>query len=139
MPFPADRQQLEATGHTFNRSEVCPVCGEPVEIWITPGKREIQMNPMILLDRPAIRHYESCNIAPTPPAPIKMYGVRDKNMLAVGWAEGVLQCAFHGGTYQYSGVAEDAYAKIKANPYPYALFCKLARNHPELYPVVKVA
>ena len=70
---------------------------------------------------------------------IKLYGVRDKNMIAVGWQDGTLKVAFRFGTYLYANVAEDAYLKIKKNPYPNALFVKLVKNHPELCPCTKVA
>ena len=64
MPFPLDLESLLAAGYTFARSEICPVCQEAVEVFTTPGKREIAMNPMCELLRPAVRHYETCNIAP---------------------------------------------------------------------------
>jgi hypothetical protein len=51
MPFPATLEALEAAGYAFARSETCPACGEPVEVFSTPGKREISMNPMSALER----------------------------------------------------------------------------------------
>ena len=60
-------------------------------------------------------------------------------MIAVGWQDGTLKVAFRFGTYLYANVAEDAYLKIKKNPYPNALFVKLVKNHPELCPCTKVA
>ena len=59
-------------------------------------------------------------------------------MMAIGWQDGTLKVAFRFGTYLYANVAEEAYLKIKANPYPNALFVKLVKNHPELYPCTKV-
>ena len=64
MPFPLDLESLLAAGYTFARSEICPVCQEAVEVFTTPGKREIALNPMCELLRPAVRHYETCNSAP---------------------------------------------------------------------------
>ena len=69
---------------------------------------------------------------------IKLYGIRDKNMMAVGWQDGTLKVAFRFGTYLYANVAEDAYLKIKNNPYPNALFTKLVKSKPDLYPCTKV-
>ena len=60
MPFPLDLESLLAAGYTFARSEICPACREAVEVFTTPGKREIALNPMCELLRPAVRHYESC-------------------------------------------------------------------------------
>jgi hypothetical protein len=64
MPFPLDLESLLAAGYTFARSEICPVCQEAVEVFTTPGKREIALNPMCELLRPAVRHYETCNVTP---------------------------------------------------------------------------
>ena len=61
MPFPSNLEQLEAAGSVFLKSATCPVCQEPVEVFTTPGKREIAMNPMCCLSRPAVRHYLFCN------------------------------------------------------------------------------
>jgi hypothetical protein len=61
MPFPEDFESFEDAGYVFNRSEECLICGEDVEIFITPGGREITMNPMHLLTDPAIQHYKTCN------------------------------------------------------------------------------
>ena len=64
MPFPANLEALQAAGYVYSHWKVCSECGEGVEVWKTPGKRELAMQPMIELLRPAIRHYERCNIAP---------------------------------------------------------------------------
>ena len=61
MPFPATLEALEAAGYVFARSETCNACGEHVEIFITPGKREIAMEPMAQLGREAVRHITKCN------------------------------------------------------------------------------
>jgi hypothetical protein len=64
MPFPINLESLLASGYVFARAETCPECREWVEVFTTPGKREIALNSMCELLRPAIRHYETCNIAP---------------------------------------------------------------------------
>jgi hypothetical protein len=64
MPFPLDLESLLAAGYVFARTETCPVCQEAVEVFTTPGKREIALNPMCELLRPAVRHYEMCNVTP---------------------------------------------------------------------------
>ena len=47
------------------RWHVCPECGEGVEVWKTPGQaRTGHAAYTCELLRPAIRHYERCNIAP---------------------------------------------------------------------------
>ena len=64
MPFPSNLESLLAAGYVFLRSETCPACREPVEVFTTPGKRELAMQPMCELLRPAVRHYETCNVTP---------------------------------------------------------------------------
>jgi KTSC domain len=72
---------------------------------------------------------------------IKLYAVKDKNMVAVGWQDGTLVVQFKFGLYHYSNVPEDVFVKISnpKQPYPNSLFTKLVKNHPELYPFKKVA
>ena len=60
MPFPANLESLQAAGYVYSHWQVCPECGEGTEVWSTPGKRELAMQPMCELLRPAIRHYEVC-------------------------------------------------------------------------------
>ncbi len=60
MPFPINLESLLAAGYVFLRSETCPACQEPVEVFTTPGKRELAMQPMCELLRPAVRHYLVC-------------------------------------------------------------------------------
>ena len=91
MPFPANLEALQAAGYVYSHWQVCPECGEGVEVWKTPGKRELAMQPMCEALRPAIRHYERCKPPnPTPeaqkpqeqaaaPRQIAMYGVNDPN------------------------------------------------------------
>ena len=64
MPFPATQEALFAAGYSYARWERCPVCTLDVEIWNSPGKRTIAMEPMPSFKTPAIRHYEQCNLAP---------------------------------------------------------------------------
>lgn len=148
MPFPANLEQLEAAGYVFARSEECPVCREPVEIFTTPGKREIAMDPMCCLNRPAGRHYETCNnrtntVAPPPVVPVPqpspepqtphsgaagatvaMHGVTDPNhqLIAVGWSDGTLVCQFKTAKWSYAGVPEAEYLKMRKNPFAYRIF-----------------
>ena len=42
MPFPINLESLLAAGYVFLRSETCPACQEPVEVFTTPGKRELR-------------------------------------------------------------------------------------------------
>jgi hypothetical protein len=60
MPFPSNLESLLAAGYTFLRSETCPACREPVEVFTSPGKRELAIDPMRQLLGPAVRHYLSC-------------------------------------------------------------------------------
>ena len=69
---------------------------------------------------------------------IKLYGVTDKNMIAVGWLGGTLAIQFRYGKYHYANVPEDVFQKIRNNPFPNSLFVKLVKNHPELYPCTKM-
>lgn len=64
MPFPSNLEAMFAAGYVYSRAETCPVCGLEVEIYLTPGKREIAMEPMCGKHSPAVRHYQVCNIAP---------------------------------------------------------------------------
>ena len=60
MPFPSTLENLLASGYTFLRGSVCPECREIVEVFRTPGGREIVMDPMAQMERPAVRHFETC-------------------------------------------------------------------------------
>ena len=172
MPFPINLESLLAAGYVFLRSETCPACQEPVEVFTTPGKRELAMQPMCELLRPAVRHYETCNSAPKQEAAngstgndvqdaqgrdsdggpdgtaggpdndgqlrhgetrisvgrldaqgsgIKLYGVTDPNkqLLAVGWDDGVLVCQWSKSKGQHTGVPEDLYLKLRRVPFAY--------------------
>ena len=130
------------------------------------------MNPMCELLRPAVRHYETCNVTPKqeatngstgndvqdaqgrdsnsgtdgtvsgPPgwprqrlgevvlpnrgldaqvAGIKLYGVTDPNkqLIAVGWDDGILVCQWAKGKGQHTGVPEDLYLKLRRVPFAY--------------------
>ena len=141
MPFPSNLESLLAAGYAFNRSEACPECKEIVEVFATPGKREIIMDPMGTLLTPAVRHYETCNIAPKQkPAhllDIRMYGVTDPNhqLLAVGWSDGVLACQFSTAKWNYRDVPEDKYLSLRKVPYAYSYFTKQIKGQ---YPGMKV-
>src|SRR5665213_2038921 len=147
MPFPINQEAMFAAGYSYARWERCPVCTLDVEVWNSPGKREIAMEPMPSFKTPAVQHYKQCNLAPTAQEPppqavapqqIKLHGVTDKNMIAVGWLDGTLKIAFRHGAYLYANVAEDTFVKIRNNPFPNALFTKLVKNHPELHPCTKM-
>ncbi len=187
MPFPLDLESLLAAGYTFARSEICPVCQEAVEVFTTPGKREIALNPMCELLRPAVRHYETCNSAPKQEAAngstgndvqdaqgrdsdggpsgdsprhlpvgrghdqgvipaggrdaqgagIKIYGVTDPNkqLIAVGWDDGVLVCQFKTAKWSYAGVPEAEFVKLRRVPYAYRIF---TTNIKGKYPATKM-
>ena len=60
MPFPATLDAMFSSGYDYARWEHCAACGEPVEIYTTPGKREIAMEPMCSRESLAVRHYEVC-------------------------------------------------------------------------------
>ena len=149
MPFPLDLESLLAAGYTFARSEICPVCQEAVEVFTTPGKREIALNPMCELLRPAVRHYETCKPSiPTPeaqkpqeqaavPRQIAMYGVTDPNkqLLSVGGDDGVLVCQFKTAKWSYAGVPEAEFVKLRRVPYAYRIF---TTNIKGKYPATKM-
>jgi hypothetical protein len=133
MAFPSNLEELEAAGYVFARSETCPACNEDVEIFTTPGKREISVNPMTAPFRPAIRHYETCGVPP-----ISMYGVTDPNhqLLAVGWRDGVLVCQFAKGKGSYAGVPEAEFIKLRNVPFAYRI---LTTNIKNKYPYTKLS
>ena len=150
MPFPINQESLFAAGYEYSRWEKCAACELNVEIWTTPGKREIVMDPMPGMRSAVVRHYETCKpspdakrepVDPSAPRQIKMYGVTDKNMMAVGWFDGTLEVAFKFGRYRYANVPEDIFVKLRnpKQPYPNSLFTKLVKNHPELYPFTKLS
>ena len=60
MPFPVNYEELEAAGYRWIRMIICESCGESVEIFSTPGKRELGMVPMCLLTSTAVKHFEVC-------------------------------------------------------------------------------
>lgn len=65
MPFPPNLEGLEKSGYHFIRMSVCEECGSSMEVFTTPGKREMAFDPMILLTTPAAPHYQTCD--PTKP------------------------------------------------------------------------
>lgn len=62
MPFPPDSESLLAAGYKFLRSETCSQCREMIEIFSTPGGREIVMDPMGLELSPAVPHWKTCGV-----------------------------------------------------------------------------
>ena len=149
MPFPATLAAMFSSGYDYARWEHCAVCGEPVEVYTTPGKREIAMEPMCSRESPAVRHYEVCKPSnPTPEAQkpqeqaaatrqIAMYGVNDPNhqLIAVGWDDGVLVCQFKTAKWGYAGVPEAEFVKLKRVPYAYRIF---TTNIKGKYPATKM-
>ena len=162
MPFPINLESLLAAGYTFLRCETCPACREPVEVFASPGKRELAIDPMHQLLGPAVRHYETCNnrtnpvkpslvvatVEPPPEPPqapvpppvlpqIKMYGVTDPNhqLLSAGWSDGTLVCQFAKGKGQYAGVPEDEYLKLRRARFAYR---QLHTNIKGKYPYTKL-
>jgi hypothetical protein len=133
MPFPTTLAAMFSSGYDYARWEHCAACGEPVEVYTTPGGRTIAMEPMCSSEAPTVRHYEVCKPPnPTPeaqkpqeqaavPRQIAMYGVTDPNkqLLAVGWDDGVLVCQWAKGKGQHTGVPEDLYLKLRRVPFAY--------------------
>lgn len=70
--------------------------------------------------------------------PWKMFACKGRNLLAVGYQNGVLRCAFHSKTgarfYRYTGPSEEDFEKIKSNPFPDRLFTLLVKN--KSYPCI---
>ena len=60
MPFPINLEALLAAGYEYSHVEKCSVCGLEVEVYTTPGKRTIAMEPMPSYESQAVRHYERC-------------------------------------------------------------------------------
>jgi hypothetical protein len=76
-----------------------------------------------------------CVHAPEPPK-WQMFATRGANLIAVGWREVVLRCAFASKDgakfYCYNGVPEGEFIKLRNSPYPDRLF---ATNIKGKYPV----
>jgi len=138
MPFPATLAAMFSSGYDYARWEHCAACGEPVELYTTPGGRTISMEPMCSIESMAVRHYEVCKPAnPTPeaqkpqeqaaaPRQIAMYGVNDPNhqLIAVGWYDGVLVCQFKTAKWSYAGVPEAEVIKLRNSPFAYHIFAR---------------
>ena len=168
MPFPSILEEFLAAGYEFIRPErypdpdTCPVCGDAVENFTTPGKREISMNPMCNLLAPAVRHFLTCNTRTNPvdappvvsapkPSPepnqsqasagidgIPMFGVSDKNhqLLSVGWREGILVCQWGKGRGYHTGIPEDLYIKLRRVPFAYRQYNSTIKGK---YPYIKLS
>ena len=123
MPFPITLDAMFAAGYDYARWEKCATCGEPVEIYTTPGKREIAMEPMCSREASTVWHHEVCKPKEKPSGieGIKLYGVTDPNyqLLAVGWSDGVLVCQWAKGKGFHTGVPEDLYDKLRRVPFAY--------------------
>ena len=167
MAFPLNLEEFLAAGYELIRPErypdpdTCPVCGDAVEVFTTPGKRKISMNPMCLPTSPAVRHVLTCstrtNLVDAPPAVgapkpspepqqaqgaagidgIPMFGVSDPNhrLLSSGWREGILVCQFAKGKGFYSGVPEDEFMKLRRARFAYR---QLTTNIKGKYPYTKL-
>jgi hypothetical protein len=162
MGFPSNLEELQATGYVFHRTEPCLICKNNVEIFTTPGMREISMNQMYLLTSPAVRHYETCNTHTNPVEPppvvdvpktslepqqtqggaeidgIPMFGVTDPNrqLLSVGWSDGTLVCQWGKGKGYHTGVPEDLYMKLRRVPFAYRQYNATIKGK---YPYTKLS
>jgi hypothetical protein len=134
-----------AAKYEFSRGELCPVCGLGIEIYTTPGGRDIAMDPMCSNSSQAVQHYKTCNPTkeeekkeerPT----ISMYGVNDPNhqLLAVGYIPdgGILVCQWAKGKGNYAGVPEDKFVTIKRVPFAYGYLTKVIKGK---YPYTKTS
>ena len=143
MPFPQNLEELQAARYVYHRTEPCLICKNNVEIFTTPGMREISMDPMYHLLSPAVRHYETCNTHTNPvetpqarPAPkpspepqqaqdaaridgIPMFGVSGHNVIAAGYdaVRGILRIRFPKATWDYRGVPEEKFVSLKKTPF----------------------
>lgn len=58
--------------------------------------------------------------------PWRMYATKGRNLIGVGWRDGVLRCAFAGKDghrfYSYAAVAEAEFNKLRRSPFPDKLF-----------------
>ena len=188
MPFPATLAAMFSSGYDYARWEHCAVCGEAVELYTTPGKREIAMEPMCSRESPAVRHYEVCKPKEAQDgstrtdiqdaqrrdsdsgtdgnhqsgrlgrrdecdallqgrihdsgrdagsAGIELAAVTDPNkqLLAVGWDDGVLVCQFKTAKWSYAGVPEAEFVKLRRVPYAYRIF---TTNIKGKYPATKM-
>ncbi len=162
MAFPSNLEELQAAGYVFHRTEPCLICKNNVEIFTTPGMREISMNPMYLPTSPAVRHYETCNTRTNPveppqavdvpkPSPkpqqgqgaagidgIPMFGLTDPNhqLLSAGWRNGFMVCQFAKAKWSYGpGVPEAELEKLRRARYAYRIFLSNIRGK---YPETKL-
>lgn len=73
-----------------------------------------------------------CAHAPEPEPEFKMHATRGTNLIAVGWENGTLRCAFASKTgarfYKYFGVPEAEFEKLRKSPYPDRLFASNIKN-----------
>lgn len=64
MPFPSNLEAMLSAGYEYVRAETCRECRMEVEVYLTPGKRELLMEPMPGNESLAVRHLEVCNPLP---------------------------------------------------------------------------
>ena len=75
-----------------------------------------------------------CVRAPEPKPEWKMTATRGRNLIGVGWSDGILRCAFAGQAYgvrafyRYKGVPEAEYLKLTRSPFPDRLFTTNIRS-----------
>ena len=151
MPFPSTQDEMFKAGYEYSTWQKCPACSLDVEVWTTPGKRTILMDPMPGFQSLAVRHLQTCRPvaspktqqAPAPPSEaqgIKMYGVNDPNhqLLSVGYetVDGVLVCQFKTAKWSYAGVPEAEFLKLKKVPFAYRIF---TTNIKGKYPATKLS
>jgi hypothetical protein len=60
MPFPKTRAEMEDSGYKFDRNEVCRGCHQRMEMWATPARKRIPMDPMPESSSPAVSHFATC-------------------------------------------------------------------------------
>jgi hypothetical protein len=162
MAFPSTMLELITAKYHFLRPDKCATCDEMVAIHSTPGGREIAINLTRTPDSPAVRHILTCNTRTNPVEPpqavdtpktslepqqtqggaeidgIPMFGVTDPNrqLLSVGWRDGVLVCQFAKGKGSYSGVPEAEFMKLRKVPFAYRI---LTTNIKGKYPYTKLS
>lgn len=150
MPFPPNLEAMHAVGYEYVRAETCRECGLEVEVYLTPGKREIQMEPMCGNHSLAIRHLEvctpsgRCNIAPKqepPSAPRSgpWHAVTDPNgqLLGVKYdpVDGIFRCRWRKGEGFHTGVPEEIFLTIQRVPFAYSYYQRRVKGQ---FPYTKV-
>lgn len=60
MAFPATRKEMEDQGYKCMTYTRCRGCDASMEFWHTPKGGTIPMDPMPLVESPAVSHYATC-------------------------------------------------------------------------------